>query len=60
MPLHHLTNFETQKYCQNKSRFNGIYSGDNLPNKIKEQAYVINLDEYANIGTHLDCFVCVE
>ena len=36
MPLHRMTYFETQMYCQNKSRFNDIYSGDNLPNKIKE------------------------
>ena len=27
------------------------YSRDNLP-KIKDGAYVINLDEYSNIGTH--------
>ena len=32
--------------------FNGVYSRDNLPNKIKDGAYVINLDEYSNIGTH--------
>ena len=33
-------------------RFNGVYSRDNLPNKIKDGAYVINLDEYSDIGTH--------
>ena len=32
-------------------RFNGVYSRDNLP-KIKDGAYVINLDEYSDIGTH--------
>ena len=31
---------------------NGVYSRDNLPNKIKDEAYVINLDEYYDIGTH--------
>ena len=51
MPLHTLTNFEIQKYYQNESRFNGVYSRDNLP-KIKDGAYVINLDEYFDIGTH--------
>ena len=51
MPLHTLTNFEIQKYYQNESRFNGVYSRDNLP-KIKDGAYVINLDEYSDIGTH--------
>ena len=48
---HPLTNFEVQKYYQNKPRFNGVYSRDNLP-KIKDGAYIINLDEYSDIGTH--------
>ena len=39
-------------YYQNEPRFNGAYSRDNLPDKIKGEAYVINLDEYSNIGTH--------
>ena len=51
MPPHSLTNFEIQKYYQNEPRFNGVYSRDNLP-KIKDGAYVINLDEYSDIGTH--------
>ena len=46
-----LTNFEIQKYYQDEPRFNGIYSRDNLP-KIKDEAYVINLDEYSDIETH--------
>ena len=37
---------------QNEPRFNGVYCINNLPNKIKDEAYVINLDEYSNIGTH--------
>ena len=40
------------KYYENKSRFNGIYSRDNLPNKIEDGAYVINLGAYSDIGTH--------
>ena len=40
-----------QKYYQNWPRFNGVYSRDNLP-KIKDRAYVINLDEYSDIGAH--------
>ena len=32
--------------------FNGVYSRDNLPEKIKNGAYVINLDEYADLTTH--------
>ena len=47
-----LTNFEILKYYDNESRFNGVYSRDNLPNKIKDGAYVINLDEYSDIGNH--------
>ena len=51
MTLYPLTNFEIQKYYQNELRFNGVYSRDNLP-KIKDGAYVTNLDEYSDIGTH--------
>ena len=44
-------NFELQKYYQNEPKFNGVYSRNNLP-KIKDGAYVINLDEYKSVGTH--------
>ena len=40
-----------QKYYQNKPRFNGVYSRNDL-SKIKDGAYVINLDDYSDIGTH--------
>ena len=46
-----LTNFEMQKYYQNEPKFYVIYSGNNLP-KIKDGAYVINLDEFKLIETH--------
>ena len=61
---HSLKNFVIQGYYQNEPRFNGVFSRDNLPNTIKngasetsrakrrERAYVINLDEYRDIGTH--------
>ena len=83
---HPLTNLEIQEYYQSESRFNGVFSRDNLPNNssnnnndddddnnnsnnnnnnnsnnnnnnnnsnnIKNGAYVINLDEYRDIGTH--------
>ena len=52
MVPHPLTNFEIQSYYQNEYRFNGVYSRNNLPNKVKDGAYVINLDKYAGIGTH--------
>ena len=51
MPPHSLTNFEIQKYYQNELKFNGFYLRNNLP-KIKDGAYVINLDENKSIGTH--------
>ena len=46
-----LTNFEIQNYYQNEPKFNGVYSRNNLP-KIKDGAYVINLDEFESIGTY--------
>ena len=49
---HPLTNLEIQAYYQNEPRFNGVYSRDSLPHKIKYGTYVINLDEYSDIGTH--------
>ena len=52
MPLHPLTNFEIQKYYQNEPRYNGAFSKNNLPKKIKDGTYVINLDEYADVGRH--------
>ena len=44
--LHHpLTNFKLEMYYENGPRFNGVFSRNNLPKKIKDGAYVINLDE---------------
>ena len=51
MSPHPLTNFEIQKYYHNEPRFNVVCYRDNL-SKIKDGAYIINLDEYSNIGTH--------
>ena len=58
MPPHPLTNFEIQKYYKNEPRFNGVFSRDNLPKKIKDGAYVINFDEYADTGTHWIALFC--
>ena len=52
IPPHPLTNFEIQGYYRNEPKFNRVFSRDNLPNIIKNSAYVINLDEYHDIGTH--------
>ena len=52
MLSHPLTNFKIRKYYENEPRFNGVYSGDNLLKTIKNGAYVINRDEYEDVGTH--------
>ena len=38
--------------------FNGVFWRNNLPKKIKDGAYVINLDEYANVGKHWIYLFC--
>ena len=55
MPPHPLTNFEIQKHYRNEPKLNGVYSRDNLSVKIKDGAYIINIDEYSDIGTHWVC-----
>ena len=51
MTPHPLTNFEIEAYYQNEPRFIGVYSRDNLPNKVKDGCYIINLNEYSDIGS---------
>ena len=58
MPPRLITNFEIQNYYQNKLRFNSVYHRNNLPKKIKDGTYVINLDEYANVGTQWIALFC--
>ena len=63
VPPHPSTNFGIQKYYKNESRFNGVFSRNNLPEynsneKIKYGAYKINLDEYAEVGTHWIALFC--
>ena len=48
---HPLTNFKLQKYYQNKSTFNVVYSRNNL-SLIKDGAYIITLDEYESVGIY--------
>ena len=33
---HPLTDFEIQKYFENEQKFNGVFSRDNIPKKIKD------------------------
>ena len=56
MPPDLLTNYEIQKYYQNEPKFNCVYSNINLP-KMKDEAWVINLDEHKSIGTHWTAFM---
>ena len=58
VPPHPLTNFEIQKYYKNESRFNGVFSRNNLPKKTKDGVYIINLDEYTNVGTNWIALFC--
>ena len=52
LPFHPLTNIEISEYYKNEPIFNGVYSRNNLPNKIKKGAFNLNLNEYKNTGTH--------
>ena len=41
-----------ERYYQNEPKFNVAFLRNNLPKTIKDRTYVINLDEYADVGTH--------
>ena len=58
MPPNPLTNFKLQDYYKNEPRFNGVFSKNNLFKKTKDGAYIINLDEYADVGTHWIALFC--
>ena len=49
--LHPLSNIEITNYFNYEPRFNGVFSRNNLP-RIKDGAYVINLDDKNSKGTH--------
>ena len=51
MAPHPLTDFEIQNCFQDEPKFNGFYSINSLT-KIKDEAYVINLDDFKSIRTH--------
>ena len=50
MPPHPFINFEIEKYYQNEPKLN-VCSRNNL-SKIRNEAYITNLDEFESIGTH--------
>ena len=55
---HQLTNIEVQQYYENEPTFNGFFSRDDLPKTIKNGAYVINCDKYADVRTHWIALFC--
>ena len=55
---HPLINFDIKVYYQHEKRFNGVFSRDILPKKIKDGNGVINLDEYPDLGTHWIALFC--
>ena len=46
------------KYYEQDCRFNGVYSRNDFPKKLKDGAYEIDLDGYADIGTHWIALFC--
>ena len=58
IPHQLLTNFEIQKYHENEPGFNGVYSRDNSPKTIEDEAYIINLDDHRDVARHLIALYC--
>ena len=58
MPLHPLANFELERIYQNEPRFNGVFSRNNLPVKTIDREYIINLDEYPDVGADQIALFC--
>ena len=52
MPPHLLTNFEIQKYYRTNQDLLTFFQETICQKKIKDRAYVINLDEYADVDMH--------
>ena len=53
-----LTNFDIQEYYRDAFKLSGVYSRNKLPVNIKDGAYVINLDECVDVGTHWVALFC--
>ena len=51
-------NVDSSFNYQNEPRFNGVFSRNNLPPKMKDGAYVINFDECSGVGTHWIALFC--
>ena len=51
MAAYPVSNFEIQKNYLKQTRFNIVYSRNNLP-KIKDGSFETKLDKYKSIGIH--------
>ena len=51
VPLHSLNNIKITEYFNYEATFHGVFSGNNLT-KIKDGAYVINIDDKKSKGEH--------
>ena len=53
-----LSNFDLMEWVKKLGikHFRGIYSRDKLPNKIKKECGIINLDDMTGPGTHWVCY----
>ena len=58
MSCHPLANFEIRRYYQNEPIFNRVYCRDNLAKEIKDGAYVVNLEECADIAANWIALYC--
>ena len=52
MLLHCLTNFEMKDITEMNEDLNGVFSRNDLLKNVKNRAYVLNCNEYIEIGTH--------
>ena len=50
--------FSIRKLFSKWTKFNDVYSRVTLPKEIKDGVNVINLDEYADVGTHWVALFC--
>lgn len=53
--LHKLSDLQINRAFKNDKLFGGVYSRDDLPNKIERKSYIINMDSVNGNGTHWIC-----
>jgi hypothetical protein len=55
MKLKELSNLQINEILKDNNKFNGCYSKDIIPKKLKNGYYIINLDNHYGKGTHWTC-----